>query len=257
MRKVYAIILFALLTSGSSFAQQRTVDWQVVSVLKPSELNSNTQTGTAFDIEAVFKNNGPDTVKAGDSILYQVVLTNMSNQVIFALPSTTSYNIGTNMRRVNPGDTMHFHLRFNFSQYVINSTNVKVNVVSIIFNRAANGVKSEVSPGTTNNVLAKEMVWWNPQKFGVGIAEVSAENLMNVYPNPASNVLHIDYKMASIKSPNTITIFDIQGKVVAELISEAGAFGETMDISGLQPGIYLVRVSNDEMEANQKIQITR
>jgi hypothetical protein len=79
---------------------------------------------------------------------------------------------------------------------------------------------------------------------GPEISPVSAEKIasarpgIKIWPNPATENITIDFGDIPLYSATVISISDLQGR---ELIRHSGT--GTTDISALQPGIYIVRVS--------------
>ena len=71
----------------------------------------------------------------------------------------------------------------------------------------------------------------------------SVENqMLNVYPNPVSNKLHIELS-GTVQVEGMFNILNFEGKtVLSQKISHAGL--HTLDISYLPKGIYLCRYSN-------------
>jgi hypothetical protein len=71
-------------------------------------------------------------------------------------------------------------------------------------------------------------------------ASLNNEEVLNsnytIYPNPAKTHFKIDSKIAI----NSIVIYDILGKTIRTFQSS-----ESYDISGLDRGLYFVRVNND------------
>lgn len=83
--------------------------------------------------------------------------------------------------------------------------------------------------------------------FTSGIAEMAGNNV-TVYPNPATNVLHISYLDAS--NPD-ISIFDITGKsVVANVKYGNGLF--TVDTSSLPSGMYFLKIKEESTTITKK-----
>lgn len=243
--------------SFSSAFAQRNIDWSVDELIKPTELNSNTTTGTNFDIEAVFKNNGTDTVFSGDTVLVQILFLNASNQLFFAVPNTTSFVTATSSRRFNPGDTMHYHLRLNYNKYTIGTQNTKIRIATLVINRGTNKIADEPTAGQANNVKIVDMLWYNPQKWGVGINEVNNDFLMDVYPNPANNLVTISYKVLTTNTPTQIQIMSLEGRLIKEITSTIGSTSDQVEISDLKPGIYIIKVKNGDLESHQKLQVIR
>jgi hypothetical protein len=61
------------------------------------------------------------------------------------------------------------------------------------------------------------------------------KNLLNIWPNPASEVINIDLGEVTLSGLSTITILDIYGR---ELIKVP--FREQINISSLCPGVYII-----------------
>lgn len=72
---------------------------------------------------------------------------------------------------------------------------------------------------------------------GLGIKE-SEQTLLRIYPNPASHEIRIGFDV-----DGTFEIVDMTGKLIL-----SGTINSTnnIDVSGLQPGVYIVRVANEE-----------
>ena len=63
---------------------------------------------------------------------------------------------------------------------------------------------------------------------------------LNIYPNPTSNLLHIETKQTAITA---VEIFDLQGKQVMQLNSTDL---KNVDVSQLTNGMYFIKVSTSE-----------
>jgi hypothetical protein len=88
----------------------------------------------------------------------------------------------------------------------------------------------------------------------VGIEETSLfANELNLYPNPTSNIINIDYSLNSNADVN-ITIYDLSGRIVDSQFA-SGSTGNNrkrIDVTELQPGLYIL-----ELIANQKDKIVK
>ena len=70
---------------------------------------------------------------------------------------------------------------------------------------------------------------------------------LSIYPNPATNgKLHI---ITTHQDSKTIEIFDVLGKRVIA----ASILGNELDISRLNPGIYVVKVTENKISAVKKL----
>ena len=93
--------------------------------------------------------------------------------------------------------------------------------------------------------------------FPTGIAQVnSISNLVHIYPNPASNQLQI---ISSAGAISEIKITDVTGREVLNrgYSSDAIVTKQLLDISALNPGIYLVEVLTANGVAVQKLIVAR
>jgi hypothetical protein len=66
-------------------------------------------------------------------------------------------------------------------------------------------------------------------------ASLDEDNAVVIYPNPATDVLHLDYTAGSFGEGE---IIDQMGRVVARIAVDA----TTVDVSSLADGIYLLRL---------------
>ncbi|MFH4968470.1 T9SS-dependent M36 family metallopeptidase [Gaetbulibacter sp. M240] len=73
-----------------------------------------------------------------------------------------------------------------------------------------------------------------------------------IYPNPANNLINIKPKMAL--GDVTMTLVDINGRTV---LQNKTNFNDTvtLDISGLQTGLYILNINGDFINTNEKILI--
>ncbi|MBI3234906.1 MAG: T9SS type A sorting domain-containing protein [Bacteroidetes bacterium] len=79
--------------------------------------------------------------------------------------------------------------------------------------------------------------------FPLGVVEPELNNDFKVYPNPATNSIHIS--AANLKMGN-IELYDMEGKVIKSFISNVGTSNLDLDISDLRAGIYLLKSRNNE-----------
>ncbi len=78
------------------------------------------------------------------------------------------------------------------------------------------------------------------------IQETSIEGL-NFYPNPVSNgKIYITSKSTLDKE---ITIFDVLGKKVLYTVLNS----KELNISNLSPGVYIIKIKEDEATATRKL----
>jgi Zn-dependent metalloprotease len=87
----------------------------------------------------------------------------------------------------------------------------------------------------------------------VSIYENSFTKNINIYPNPANDVLNIEWTPVIMQNME-IALFDITGRMIVKesVIVSAGCQKHYIDLSGFTSGLYFVRISNDEMSLIRK-----
>ena len=79
-----------------------------------------------------------------------------------------------------------------------------------------------------------------PQEFNTELEEeFRSDNRINVYPNPFTNTINIDFR--DNKSPKSIDIYNIGGT----LLRQTPVFDSSsieIDMSNLEAGIYIARI---------------
>jgi len=126
---------------------------------------------------------------------------------------------------------------FSFGKY----TNGKASVV-VRFNKL----------GTTVNAsdIAIKAAYINGEKVGAAVVSSKlAKSEVSIYPNPATSVLNV---IASEDAK--IQVLDLSGKVITEVQAFANET-EKINIEGLAPGVYMVKVSNKAGVKTQKVVI--
>ena len=101
--------------------------------------------------------------------------------------------------------------------------------------------------GASTNEDYKLVVYDNAS----AIASSEIEDMISVYPNPASNVVNIT--IPKILKNTTINIIDESGRIV--ISNKAIAGNNSIDISKLSPGMYIIEVKDDLSSTKQKFVI--
>ena len=68
---------------------------------------------------------------------------------------------------------------------------------------------------------------------------------VTLYPNPAHSRIYISSPNASTGSLGSLTLYDLRGQLILTKQVENETTG--IDISGLKPGVYFVRFSDNRM----------
>ncbi|WP_372949547.1 cellulase family glycosylhydrolase [Mariniphaga sp.] len=115
--------------------------------------------------------------------------------------------------------------------------NATDNSARMVFDMGNSGINISVT-----DIKIEEVTFQPP----TGISENEKQNL-NIFPNPVHDRLFFSHNNDFEK----VTIFNIQGKpVIEKSIRETE---KSMDVSALQPGIYLVRFSGKDKMVTSKI----
>ncbi|KGO80968.1 hypothetical protein Q762_10005 [Flavobacterium cauense R2A-7] len=81
----------------------------------------------------------------------------------------------------------------------------------------------------------------------LGVQENNISGL-NIYPNPANDFLHITTSANGVK---TVTIYDVVGKQVLNTTTA----NEVINVSSLNAGIYMVKITEEGKTATRKLVI--
>ncbi|HET6991346.1 MAG TPA: T9SS type A sorting domain-containing protein [Bacteroidia bacterium] len=114
-----------------------------------------------------------------------------------------------------------------------------------------------VLASSTTAPTANSYLWIDALAFSgtVGINETQAnQNNLNVYPNPAENLLNVSFNLENSSSVK-IQLFDISGKLIEEFNPNCSIGENTipLNLEGIERGIYFVRLVSDKGTDNRKI----
>lgn len=247
MKKIILSCL-AILATTTMFAQ-RTVDLSVESLIAPASLIGQFGVGTAVAPTVEIKNNSTDTIMVGDTFLYQASLSTTGGALISAMPNgSLFFRLAT--RNLNPGDTQHFSFSTGNTFIPNQSIEVVLGVRVFVTNRPSLALDAG-----TNNILNTNIDWLHPDGYGVSVDAIEAADL-NVYPNPASDVLNINVPFVDAKSNVKVTITDMTGKEV-----KSASFTTSEDLSmnteSLENGIYIMTVNSGTKVYSSKVTIAK
>jgi hypothetical protein len=91
-----------------------------------------------------------------------------------------------------------------------------------------------------------------------GINDAATLAGVSVYPNPAENILFVDFKGITTDGKMIIRLFDMNGRILQETEATPVA-GEklSLDMSQVQDGIYLLQINQNDANAYRKIIVSR
>lgn len=241
MKKI--LLLVAVIAASFSLNAQRTVDMEVT--LNSPSNGDPIRAGQQFDLEFTLKNNGPDDIKAGDSVATFLVLgTTIQNSTGSVMVLTAGI----------PKDSTFKMTRTGFNVSGGSSGNLQVCALAVLNNRGgADTVRDNVPSG--NNVSCATTTY----SVGLGDELNSSKLNANVYPNPVSSAGAISYTLAA-NTEVSVKIFDLAGRQVLSVFEgtkEAGDHTEFFNVSDLKDGIYLYQIQAGDISTTNKLIIRK
>ena len=85
----------------------------------------------------------------------------------------------------------------------------------------------------------------------VGVNEINEINEMNVYPNPATNIINIQLSEAKNSKIYLVSIYNMIGQIEKQFNWNGAK--TAIDLSNSPKGIYIVRVSNGKDNEFKKL----
>jgi hypothetical protein len=137
------------------------------------------------------------------------------------------------------------------TKYLVNRANWEIGFKSAQFSssiraNSVSGVELYTYPH------ADGTIWGPAVSTGPSISGVSG---LSMYPVPASDLLTVNFELET-QLPLNFSVYDLTGKRVLYKSNEPSGSRELrLDVSGLHPGVYLLKVSNREMQAVRKFSI--
>ncbi len=249
MKKLFTLLLISL--TGTWAFGQRVCDVSVQSIDEPVELQSEDDK-TPIPMNIALLNDGPDDLKAGDSIrfLMQVVV---GSQVVTQTTNAGSGNVvfgGILHRDVTPGDTFHFVTSLN-SQVIANYTFECSFVVGVLmFNRP--DLAGEDQSTQQNNIKNKQILFYNKYRYPLSTSAVQ-KNGVAAYPVPANEQLTVSPATLDVNSPATVRVYDVNGKEVRNVTFSNFDGQAVIDVKDLDNGVYFVKVNNGEAVTSTRV----
>jgi subtilisin-like proprotein convertase family protein len=78
---------------------------------------------------------------------------------------------------------------------------------------------------------------------------------LKIYPNPTSGILNIDLGNQNLSTNSIIKLYDVQGRIISS--KEMNSPVDTINISNLSDGIYMVSIENGNSKTTKKIVLNK
>lgn len=106
--------------------------------------------------------------------------------------------------------------------------------------------------GGGNNIYLDNI---NIGTYALGIEDKPLTEDLSVFPNPATNSITVKASSTGVESLDLVIYNAMGQKLLSRRINGVGAVNEQIDLSALQPGLYLVGLSSGSRTSFQKLVI--
>lgn len=103
------------------------------------------------------------------------------------------------------------------------------------------------------NTLTGEYAFVDP---ALNTQTIVDANSIKVYPNPTNSILNIDFDGIDLKDEVQIRIVDMNGKVHQLLTMDTNSL-QSVDVSNLVSGHYLLQISNDQITMGKRFSVNK
>ncbi|MFY9280871.1 MAG: T9SS type A sorting domain-containing protein, partial [Bacteroidia bacterium] len=116
-----------------------------------------------------------------------------------------------------------------------------------------NRTNPKVDIDSNNNFLLKEMKWKSIGKLSLNT--VAFENNISAYPNPANSNINVALNYVQ-QGATTIELINLNGQVVvSQNAQDMFNTSNTMDVSNLEKGLYILRITNGDATYTRKVSV--
>lgn len=236
MKRIYLLFLLVIVLGSSAFAQRS---------INLSATHYNMKSGYTVDLSApqedtiflTFKNLGPDSIKATDTIWVDGPLTSNFYWI----------NHGT----IKKDSSYNGYYRFTLTQAgdLVGGPN-NINWCDSARLAPVSGTITDVDGANNKDCDATVMT--------LSIRDLIYRNGLNIYPNPVTDVLNIKHTFNENVNAN-ISITDMTGKVIYN-DALGMVYGEQkfkVDVSRFNAGVYFIQLTAGEAKHTSKISVVK
>jgi subtilisin-like proprotein convertase family protein len=94
------------------------------------------------------------------------------------------------------------------------------------------------------------------EEICIGLEEAALVNSLNIYPNPASDILNIEFTVDEVNFLE-VRVMNAMGQLVYQDIENAfsGTYRNSFSVNGLATGSYMLQVVTDKAIVNKKVMV--
>lgn len=137
---------------------------------------------------------------------------------------------------------------------------ILVDIPGLDTNTTYHKIITVTNPNYTNLDFVVDSAKVNPVPSGAtGIGKPSASLIeANLYPNPAAGKTTVSYSISS-KAPVAIRLYDLTGRLVGTVLEETeqvpGSYHAVIETTGLESGLYFLKLRSDSYETTLRLMI--
>ncbi len=243
MKKLFTLLLLAITATG--FAQ---TDIALQSIDKPDYIKDGTDGTTSFELQFTIKNNGA-ALTATDTIYYSWGILNGERTTVVVNADPRLFITGSPVPTGGSFQSPVFNVGIN--GIVGTSAPINLAVLAYVFNRSISAEDAD----STDNLIINPYVW--EKQYGASVADLTYNENISAHPNPANDVLNVNLLFAAGKDIQ-VELFDLSGKIASkkENTTVVSPTYHKLDVSGLEKGIYILKVTNGDAVSTSKVSIT-
>lgn len=241
MKRIYLLIALVALLGVNNQTQAQNLDLEIYHRTISDTMRFGGPTGHI--IRWGFINKGPMALNAAtDTLLLRTAYTSGgSNRRRLSLPTAG----------IPAGDTVYFSDTVFFSSAPGSNPFNWCDTV-----RAYRNGSLMAETDTTNNVICKTI----PFKSQVSVENVVADNSFNLFPNPATSKLTINFSLLNSVNDAKISIRNLVGQTVLEQPLSDNSKGKKqvdLNISKLNAGIYVAELEVNGQKTVAKFSVVK
>ena len=240
MKKLFTTA-FALMLCASMASAQRIVDISVETINPPAGGTVTDQ--VPFDMDLKVTNTGPDDIKAGDSLVYFLVIGNQIQNRTEVLTTTSDIPNGSSESFTVKGITIQGNQGGTFNLCAL---------VVLIQSSGVDTVRDNVAGG--NNVGCNSITFKNPKGL-----EGMDEFQSSLYPNPVTgNTATVSFEASEVGEAS-VRIYDLAGKVVSEQTVDVFGGNQEVEIEAgnLKNGVYVYEIKMGNTVTRNKFSVNK